>query len=95
MGMPKTDFWIPFVPAWSKSLTVATIQSGFHKQEYFQLTEMLSKFLTLAQVVQQTIWQTFITDKARIVFQNDVHFIINCFLYCRLFVLIVQFHFAN
>ena len=55
---------------------------------------MLSKFLTLAQVVQQIIWQTFkeITDKARIVFQNDVHFVINCFLYCRLFVLIVQFH---
>ena len=29
MGMPKHDFWIPFVPAWRKSLTVAAIQSSF------------------------------------------------------------------
>ena len=58
---------------------------------------MLSKFLILAQVVQLITWQTFkeIPDKTRIVFQNDVHFVINCFLYCRLFVLIVQFHFAD
>ena len=31
MVMPKHDFWIPFVPAWRKSLTVAAIQSGFQK----------------------------------------------------------------
>ena len=31
------------------------------------------------------------TDKARIVSRNNVHFVINCFISCRVFVLIVQF----
>ena len=29
VGMPKSDFWPPFLPAWRKSMTIASIQSGF------------------------------------------------------------------
>ena len=43
MGMPKTDFWIPFVPAWRKSLTVATIKSGFHKTGIFPVNRKVIK----------------------------------------------------
>ena len=35
VGMPKSDFWIPFLPAWRKFLTVAAFQSGFCKTGIF------------------------------------------------------------
>ena len=47
MGMPKTDFWIPFVPAWRKLLTVATIQSGFCKTGIFPVNRNVIKISDL------------------------------------------------
>ena len=47
MGMPKTDFWISFVPAWRKLLTVATIQSGFCKTEIFPVNRNVIKISDL------------------------------------------------
>ena len=35
--MPKQDFWIPFWPAWHKSMTVAAAQSGFRKMGIFPI----------------------------------------------------------
>ena len=47
MGMPKHDFWIPFVPAWRKSLTVAAIQSGFQKTGIFPVNRNVIKISDL------------------------------------------------
>ena len=47
MGMPKTDFWIPFFPAWRKLLTVATIQLGFHKTGIFPVNRNVIKISDL------------------------------------------------
>ena len=41
--MPKGDFWIPFLPAWRKSLTVAAVQSGFRKTGIFPVTRKAIK----------------------------------------------------
>ena len=38
VGMPKGDFWIPFLPAWRKSLTVAAVQLGFRKTGIFPVS---------------------------------------------------------
>ena len=47
MGMPKHDFWIPFVPAWRKSLTVPAIQSGFCKMGIFPVNRNVIKISDL------------------------------------------------
>ena len=47
MEMPKHDFWISFFPAWRKSLTVAAIQSGFHKMGIFQVNRNVIKISDL------------------------------------------------
>ena len=43
VGMPKGDFWIPFLPAWRKCLTVAAVQSGFRKMDIFPVPEKVIK----------------------------------------------------
>ena len=42
-GMPKGDFWIPFLPAWRKSLTVAAVQSGFRKNGHIPCVKKSNK----------------------------------------------------
>ena len=91
--MPKHDFWIPFVPAWRKSLTVVAIQSGFRKTGIFPVNRNVIKIsdLGLSGATDNLANLQGNDRKARIVFQNDVHFVINCLISCRVFVLIVQF----
>ena len=36
--MPTGDFWIPFLPAWRRSLTVAAVQLGFRKTGIFPVS---------------------------------------------------------
>ena len=47
VGIPKSDFWIPFLPAWRKSLTVAAVQSGFHKTGLFPVNRKVIKMSDL------------------------------------------------
>ena len=51
MGMPKHDFWIPFVPACRKSLTVAAIQCGFQKTGIFPVNRNVIKISDLGPSV--------------------------------------------
>ena len=41
--MPKQDFWIPFLPAWRKSMTVVAVQSGFRKMGIFPINRKMIK----------------------------------------------------
>ena len=41
--MPKQDFWIPFWPAWHKSMTVVAVQSGFRKTGTFPINHKMIK----------------------------------------------------
>ena len=43
VGMPKGDFWILFLPAWRKSLTVAAVQSDFRKTGFFPVSRKAIK----------------------------------------------------
>lgn len=31
LALPKEEFWVPFVPAWNKAMTVSVIQAGFRQ----------------------------------------------------------------
>ena len=43
VGMPKGDFWIPFLPDFRKSLTVAAVPLGFRKMGIFPVSRKAIK----------------------------------------------------
>ena len=95
MAMPKHDFWIPFVPAWRKSLTVAAIQSGFRKTGIFPVNRNAIKISDLspsgATDNLANLQGNDRQGKICIPKQCSFHFVIKCFISCRVFVLIVKF----
>ena len=95
MAMPKHDFWIPFVPAWRKSLTVAAIQSGFQKTGIFPVNRNAIKISDLspsgATDNLANLQGNDRQGKICIPKQCSFHFVIKCFISCRVFVLIVKF----
>ena len=56
-AMPKQDFWIPFWPAWRKSMTVAAVQSGFRKTGIFPINRNMIK--------QSDLGPSAVTDNVR------------------------------
>ena len=41
--MPKQDFWKVFWPAWKKSMTTTTLQSGFRRTGMFPINPNIIK----------------------------------------------------
>ena len=83
-----------FLLSQRKSLTVAAIQSGFHKIGIFPVNRNVIKISDLGPSgATDNLANLQENNKhgKNCILKFDVHFVINCFLYCRLFVLIVHF----